>query len=221
MDDRSNSYQFSKVSTVDDRLHWPAPERNKDAILQVLRSTYLTLQAKIGYVSRLPLAAGNMPPISPPDCQIQSGRLDRTPHLASIQAWLDWTGLTKAPEPLCLDTRNRPWPIQSADAVLCINMIHISPWESCISMFDEASTILSREGVLYLYGPFTIGGKHTSQSNIVFDESLKSLDPSWGVRDLNDVSTTARKHGFCLSANVKMPANNLSVIFKKTHQQDC
>ncbi len=208
-------------SPVDDRLHWPAPERNKDAILQVLRAhmphtpgqdrLYLEIAAGSGQHAAH-FAAGL------PDTIWQASDSDPR-HVASIQAWLDWAGLTKTPEPLCLDTRNRPWPIQSADAILCINMIHISPWESCISLFDEASTILSKEGVVYLYGPFKIGKKHTSQSNIAFDESLKAQDSSWGIRDFNDVSATARKHGFLLSANVQMPANNLSLIFRRTHQQ--
>ena len=212
-----------EISTVDERLHWPSPERNKDAILQVLLEHIphtpgqdrLCLEIAAGSGQHAAHFAASLP-----DTIWQASDPDPR-HLASIKAWLDWAGLKKAPKPLYLDTRDRPWPIQYADAVLCINMIHISPWESCISMFDEASTILSRKGVVYLYGLFTIGGEHTSQSNIAFDESLKSQDPSWGVRDLNDVSTTARKYGFRLSANVKMPANNLSVIFRRTHQNDC
>ena len=210
---------FHEVSIVDDRLHWPSPERNKHAILQVLREHIphtpgqdrLCLEIAAGSGQHAAHFAAGLP-----DTIWQAS--DPNPrHVASIQAWLDWTGLTKTPAPLCLDTRNRPWPIQSADAVLCINMIHISPWESCISLFDEASTILSKEGVVYLYGPFSIGGKHTSQSNIAFDESLQSQDSSWGVRDLNDVSAIARRHGFRLIANLGMPANNLSVIFTRTH----
>ncbi|MBN07693.1 MAG: SAM-dependent methyltransferase [Rhodospirillaceae bacterium] len=212
-----------EVSTVDDRLHWPAPERNKDAILQVLREYIphtpgqdrLCLEVAAGSGQHAAHFAARLP-----DTIWQASDPDPH-HLASIQAWLDRTGLTKTPKPLCLDTRNRPWPIQSADAVLCINMIHISPWESCISLFDEASNILSREGVVYLYGPFTIGGKHISPSNTAFDESLKSQDTSWGVRDLNEVSAVARQHGFRLSANLAMPANNLSVIFRQTHQKGC
>ena len=208
-------------STVDDRLHWPAPERNKDSILQVLRDY---IPHKPGQVQLcLEIAAGSGQHAAHfaaglPDTVWQASDSDPR-HVASIQAWLDWTGLINTPKPLCLDTRNRPWPIRSADAVLCINMIHISPWDSCISLFDEASAILSEEGVVYLYGPFAIGGKHTSHSNVAFDESLKLQDPSWGVRDLNDVSATARKYGFCLIATVKMPANNLSVIFRRVHQR--
>ena len=212
-----------EVSAVDERLHWPAPERNKDAILQVLREYIphtpgqdrLCLEIAAGSGQHAAHFAARLP-----DTIWQASDPDPH-HLASIKAWLDWTGLTKTPEPLYLDTRNRPWPIQSADAVLCINMIHISPWESCISLFDEASTILSREGVVYLYGPFTIGGKHISPSNIAFDESLKSQDTGWGVRDLNEVSAVARQHGFRLSAKLAMPANNLSVIFRRTHQKGC
>ena len=226
--DTPNVYGMTKTTdtnsqdglTVDNRLHWTSPERNKDAILQVLRDHIphtpdqgrLCLEIAAGSGQHAAHFAARLP-----DTVWQATDPDPR-HVASIQAWLNWAGLTKTPAPFCLDTRNRPWQIRSADAILCVNMIHISPWDSCISLFEEASVILSEEGVVYLYGPFAICGKHTAHSNVAFDESLKSQNPSWGVRDLDHVSATARKHGFRLNATVEMPANNLSVIFRRAYQ---
>jgi len=133
--------------------------------------------------------------------------------LASIRAWCAAAKLPNIAKPLALDVRSIPWPVQHADAVVNINMIHISAWECCQALFAGAAAILPVEGLLYLYGPFSIDGRHTSPSNADFHASLRARDPSWGVRDLREVAKLAAEHGFDAPKIVQMPANNLSVVF--------
>lgn len=117
--------------------------------------------------------------------------------------------------PLALDAASPDWPLTSADAVVAINMIHISPWSATEGLIRGAARVLPGGGLLYLYGPFKIDGAHTAPSNAAFDASLRARDPSWGVRDAGDVSSLAERHGFDLTERVAMPANNLSLVFRK------
>lgn len=114
-----------------------------------------------------------------------------------------------------LDAAAADWPVGRADAVVCINMIHIAPWTACAGLLQGTGRLLPKAGVLYLYGPFKRGGAHTAPSNEEFDASLRARDPSWGVRDLEDVVALAAEHGLSLDETVEMPANNLSVVFRK------
>ena len=118
--------------------------------------------------------------------------------------------------PLDLDAADDTWPIDHASAVLCINMIHISPWTSTEGLMRGASRILETGAPLYLYGPFRRATKPIEPSNVAFDESLRGRDPRWGLRDLGEVATCAGSHGFELDRVVEMPANNLSVVFRRT-----
>ena len=94
-------------------------------------------------------------------------------------------------------------------------MIHISPWAATEGLMAGAARVLSAGGVLFLYGPYKIGGRHTAPSNQAFDEDLRRRDPAWGIRDLGDVAALAQRHGFAAPETVQMPANNLSVIFRR------
>ncbi|RVU36442.1 DUF938 domain-containing protein [Hwanghaeella grinnelliae] len=114
-----------------------------------------------------------------------------------------------------LDASAAVWPVERADAVVCINMIHIAPWAACAGLLRGAGRVLPKDGVLYLYGPFKRGGAHTAPTNEAFDASLRARDASWGIRDLDDVAALAAEHGFGLDDTVEMPANNLSVVFRK------
>lgn len=136
---------------------------------------------------------------------------------ASIVAWSVSEALPNIAPPLALDARAEDWGVQlrAFDAVLAINMIHISPWESTLGLVAGAAQALKLGGVLYLYGPYQRDGRHTAPSNEAFDASLKARDPNWGVRDLADVEAAANAQGFALREVVEMPANNLSVIFEK------
>ena len=118
--------------------------------------------------------------------------------------------------PLLLDVMSERWPIERADAVICCNMIHIAPWAACRGLIAGAACTLPPGGLLYLYGPYKIGGEHTAPSNRDFDLDLRARNPEWGIRDLDDVTALAERHGFKLAETIPMPANNLSVIFKRS-----
>jgi SAM-dependent methyltransferase len=135
--------------------------------------------------------------------------------LASITAWQAEVPLPNLLLPLMLDVLADAWPVQKADAVLCINMIHIAPWEATAALMRGAARVLARDGILFLYGPFKQDGTHTAPSNAEFDASLRAQDARWGVRDLEAVAEIASAAGFAAPVVEAMPANNLSVIFRR------
>ena len=109
----------------------------------------------------------------------------------------------------------RVWPVTAADAVLAINMVHISPWAATEDLVRGAAQILPAGGLLYLYGPYRIGGQHTAPSNEAFDADLRSRNPEWGVRDVEAVAELAVANGFDTPTIEQMPANNLSIVFRR------
>jgi len=117
--------------------------------------------------------------------------------------------------PVRLDVTAAHWPIDRADAIVNCNMIHISPWTACEGLIAGAERILPVGGVLYLYGPYRIDGRHTASSNEEFDTYLRGQNAAWGIRDLGDVTALAADHGLTFVETVPMPANNLSVIFRR------
>jgi len=134
--------------------------------------------------------------------------------LASIAAHRAAAGAANLLAPLRLDVMAEEWPIARADALVCINMIHISPWAASEGLLAGAERLLPAGGVVYLYGPYRIDGRHTAPSNQDFDAWLRAQNAAWGVRDLADVTALAARHGFSLAETVPMPANNLSVILR-------
>jgi SAM-dependent methyltransferase len=136
-------------------------------------------------------------------------------HLASIAAWSRASGADNIAPAVALDVERPPWPVTRADAILNINMIHIAPWSAAEALFQGAARLLPPDGLLYLYGPFKRDGRHTAESNQRFDERLRGDDPRWGVRDLDDVAALATAAGFDPPEIVPMPANNLSLIFRR------
>ena len=108
-----------------------------------------------------------------------------------------------------------PWPVDRADAVLCINMIHIAPWEATVALFRGAATLLDPNATLITYGPYRLHGRHTAFSNQAFDESLRSRNPAWGVRDIDALGTLASEEGFALDARFDMPANNMTLCWRR------
>jgi SAM-dependent methyltransferase len=194
----------------DVRLHAPATERNKQPILDVLQRVL----PPVGLV--LEIASGTGQHVAHfatalPHLVWQPSDLDLRVH-QSIRAWTE--PLTNVRPPLALDVR-QPWPLAHADAVLCSNMIHISPWEAALALIDGAGRVLPQGGVLFLYGPYRRFGRHTAASNAAFDASLRATDPQWGVRDLEAVEERAAVAGLRLEEIVEMPANNLSVVLRK------
>ncbi len=126
------------------------------------------------------------------------------------------TGLGNVRAALALDAAGDVWPIEQANAVLCCNMIHIAPWEAAVGLISGAAAALADGGMLYLYGPYRRGGRHTAPSNEAFDRDLRQRNPTWGVRDLEAVAAFAEARGFGSPEIVDMPANNLSLVFKRT-----
>jgi SAM-dependent methyltransferase len=133
--------------------------------------------------------------------------------LPSIASWVE--GLPNVRAPLVLNVHQLPWPIESADAIVCINMIHISPWQATLDLVTGAARTLTEGGILFLYGPYRRFGGHTAPSNEAFDADLRSRNPAWGVRDMEAVEVVARGHGLALEEAIAMPANNFSVVFRK------
>jgi hypothetical protein len=137
----------------------------------------------------------------------------------SITAWGAYIGLANLAPPLDIDVTRPGWQDGAGgpyELIICINMIHISPWAACLGLMDGVGALLRPNGVLYLYGPYRRGGTHTAPSNEAFDRSLRSHNPDWGVRDLADVAASAAVHGLEMERTVEMPANNLSLLFRKT-----
>jgi Protein of unknown function (DUF938) len=117
---------------------------------------------------------------------------------------------------LALDVTAATWPIGHADMVICFNMIHIAPWEAAVGLVNGAARILPPGGLLFIYGPFKREGRHTAPSNEAFDRDfLRARNPAWGVRDLEAVAALALAAGFWAPAVEEMPANNLSVLFRR------
>lgn len=135
--------------------------------------------------------------------------------LRSIEAWRGESGLFNLLPAISLDARAAEWPVPQADAILCINMIHITPWSATAGLMRGAGRLLGEGAPLYLYGPYRREGLETAPSNEAFDESLKARDPEWGLRDLEAVAAEASNHGLQLDRVVEMPANNLSVVLRK------
>ncbi|MGC1303527.1 MAG: DUF938 domain-containing protein, partial [Caulobacteraceae bacterium] len=137
--------------------------------------------------------------------------------LASIAAWRGHVDLPNLLAPIRIDaSAPDEWPIDHADAVVCINMVHISPWEATQGLLKGAARLLPQGGGLFLYGPYLEAGVTTAPSNVEFDLSLKRRNPGWGLRQLEEVSRLAAQHGLDLAERIAMPANNLILVYRKT-----
>ena len=148
-----------------------------------------------------------------PDLQWQPSDVD--PDLrASVELRVSEAALGNIEPPVNLDVMRRPWSIDAADAIVCINMIHVAPWTATEALFEGAARVLGSRGVLVTYGPYVRAGKHTSPSNEAFDEALKARDAAWGLRDIEVVSGVARANGFSMDEVVAMPENNFTLIFR-------
>jgi cyclopropane fatty-acyl-phospholipid synthase-like methyltransferase len=135
--------------------------------------------------------------------------------LASISAWRDEAALPNLLRPAELDVTKSPWPVARADAIVCVNMVHIVSWETVLALFGGAARTLSAGGLLYLYGPYRFHGVFTAKSNEEFDQSLRARDPSWGVRDVRELTVAGTRTGIGLEHTIAMPANNHSLVFRR------
>ena len=136
--------------------------------------------------------------------------------VASISAWRAYAGLANLFPPFRLDAEApESWLVKQADAIVNINMIHISPWAATKGIMQGSSNLLPDTGQLFLYGPYLERDVVTAPSNLEFDRSLKERNPTWGLRHLDDVSALAGQYGLLLAERIAMPANNLVLVFKK------
>jgi hypothetical protein len=198
---------------TDPRRHAPATARNRDPILDVLRGVLpargIVLEIASGSGEHAVHFARALPGLTfqPTDPDPDA--------LTSIAAWGAESGLPNLRPPLLLDAAAQAWPVEAADAILCINMIHISPWRATEGLLAGAARLLAPGAPLTLYGPYRRDGVPTAPSNEAFDASLRARDPAWGLRQLEDVAVLAEAAGFGPPAVFEMPANNLSVVFRR------
>lgn len=135
--------------------------------------------------------------------------------LRSVEAWRTAESLPNLLAPVHLDAAADEWPVSEAAAILCINMVHISPWSATLGVLAGAVRLLAPGAPLYFYGAYRQQGVRTAPSNEAFDRSLRARNPAWGLRNLDDVVAEASRHGLALESVVPMPANNLSVVFRR------
>lgn len=197
---------------TDSRLQSPAVTRNRQPILEVLREVLparaRVLEVASGSGEHAVHFAGAAPGWiwQPSD-----------PHpraLASIAAWSEVARLDNLLKPLRFDVTGE-WPAERFDAVVAINLLHISPWTASEALMAGATGCLAPGGVVVLYGPFRREGCHTAASNAAFDADLRRRDPQWGIRDLAEVEEEAQRYGLLLARVLPMPANNLILILRR------
>ncbi len=192
----------------------PATARNRQPILHVLKprlpEAARVLEIASGAGEHAVYLAQHLPGVtwrpSDPDEEART----------SIAAWRGQAGLPNLADPLALDAADpATWPGDPVDAIVCINMIHISPWAATEGLMAGAGRLLARGGKLFLYGPYIESDLPTAPSNLAFDASLKARNPAWGLRDLADVDALAAARGLGRIERIAMPANNLIVVFQK------
>jgi len=191
----------------------PAAERNKGPLLEVLRPALpaagLVLEVASGTGQHVVHFAAALPGLD-----WQPTEADPT-RLGAIAERIARASLPNVRTPLALDVFDDPWGVADPVAVVvAINLIHIAPWAATEALCRGARRQLGSEGLLVLYGPFKEHGRHSAPSNAAFDQSLRADDPAWGVRELEEVSTIAARHGFAAPRIVRMPANNLTVLYR-------
>ena len=195
------------------KRHAPATARNSEPLAEVLAGELpnegLVLEIASGTGEHAVFMARRFPALDwqPSDCA--------TDALHSVDAWAQEAGLANLRPAIALDAAALEWPIETADAVLCVNMVHISPWEATVGLFAGAARLLPAGAPLVLYGPFVEDDVETAPSNLAFDESLKARDPAWGLRDVADLDALAEARNLHRTARHEMPANNLVLVYRR------
>lgn len=195
------------------RRQAPAAARNRQPILDVLQphlpARGLVLELASGTGEHTAHFAQALPGLT-----FQPSDPDEVAR-ASIDDWTATLGLGNVRPALALDAAAEAWSITEADTIVCINMIHISPWASTVGLIRGAARIVPRSGTLFLYGPYIRDGVATAPSNLAFDRDLRARNPAWGIRALEEVVALADANGFAAPVLTEMPANNLSLVFRK------
>ena len=204
---------------MDNRLFFPATQRNKNSIKEVLSKVI----QKNGSILEIGSGSGEHGVVFQkcfPEIIWQTSDPDLV-HRKSISNWIDYEELNnKMPQPLEIDVEKVPWHlptqlVNSLQGIVSINMIHVAKWNCTIELFKGAGKLLKKGQFLMLYGPFKIGNKHISKSNYFFDNSIRAKNDLWGIRNIEEVSEEAKKNSFCQKNIIRMPANNFSIIYKK------
>jgi hypothetical protein len=213
----SDSRRFYEAPEAGPRRSAPAALRNRDPIADVLAEWLpkegLVLEIASGTGEHAVHFAKTFPSLTWQPSDIHADALH------SIAAWRAEAQLPNLREPMVLDAASNEWAVASADAVLSINMVHISPWRSAIGLIDGAARLLPAGGVLILYGPWLKDDIETAPSNLAFDADLKRRDPEWGLRHVEEFAAEARSRGFLLEEVRHMPANNLMLLFRRHAQR--
>ena len=203
---------YEAAAGADARRSAPAVLRNREYIAEVLSEWLpeqgLVLEVASGTGEHVMFFAERFPEL---EWQPSDAHPDA---LSSIASWRDASGLPNIRPPLELDASAPRWPIERADAVLNINMVHISPWAATLGLLDGAVRILTTGGPLILYGPWLKDHIPTAPSNLAFDRDLRSRDPEWGLRRVEEFAAAAEKRGVRLEQTRSMPANNLMLLLR-------
>jgi len=193
--------------------HSAACERNKGPILEILQRVFSDSSRVLEIASGTGMHAVHMAQSLPH--LVWQPTDTSTAAIDSIRAWCELQPSANLQAPIELDVRSEAWPVTAVDAIFNANMIHISPWATTEGLLAGASRVLPEGGLLAMYGPYKINGAHTAPSNAQFDQSLRARDPSWGVRNLEEVMTLAISHDLHFIERVQMPANNQVVVFRR------
>ena len=195
------------------KRHAPATARNSQPLAEVLArelpASGTVLEIASGSGEHAVFMARRFPALDwqPSDRDAEA--------LASVDAWAAEARLANLRPAIALDAAAPDWPIVSADALLCVNMVHISPWDAVVGLFAGAGRVLGSGAPLVLYGPFVEPDVETAASNHVFDQSLRQRDPAWGLRSTADLDRLAAGHGMTRTARCAMPANNLVLVYRR------
>ncbi len=197
---------------IDERQHSPAAQRNAEPILRVLRRQLpergLVLEIASGTGEHALHFARGLAGVTWQPTDANAGAL------ASIHAWRARAGLPNLQPPCELDVTAAHWPLEKADAIVCINLLHIAPWSVTEALMGGAARLLPTGGRLLIYGPFRVEGQHTADSNARFDADLRARDPSWGIRDIDAVAEAAGARGMRHLETITMPANNRILVLE-------
>ncbi len=203
---------MATIPPTDERQHSPAAERNAAPILRVLQQHL----PRSGWVLEIASGTGQhavhfahaLPGITWQPTDVDAAAL------ASIRAWRANGGPTNLQPPCELDVTAAQWPLEAADGIVCVNLLHIAPWPVTEGLMRGAARLLPLGARLLVYGPFRVDGQHTAQSNARFDADLRARDPSWGIRDIDAVAATAMAQGMHHIETIAMPANNRMLVFE-------
>ena len=205
--------RFYEQPAGDERRSAPAAARNIAPIIAVLEGWLPTrgtvLEVASGTGEHAIAFARHFPQL---DWQPSDANPDA---LRSIAAWRESQPSANLAEPVALDAGARDWPVERADAIVSINMVHISPWRAALGLLDGAARLLASGSPLILYGPWIEAGVATAPSNLAFDADLRARDAEWGLRTVEDFAAAASERGLALVERRAMPANNLMLLLRR------